>query len=194
MRRRLLRYLLPALFAAFFAVPVAASPIIVGDFYLQRDPCDPLLHSVCDQSDIFEYFVLANVLDPSDLSDPLAGLTFTAVIKIGAADYSDQFFHGFPLSPGDSVLSSGLPSIPPFGGGGTASLFFTDGNYASYGGTLQLSNLLYDDLNPADGYAPSFQAQVLFIEDGPVPVTESPSWLVGVIGLSALAVGRALFS
>ena len=186
MRRRVSHCLLLALLAVFSAAPAAANPI-VGSFYFQTGVCDFVAEPECDPAFQFEYFVLDNAAYGA-----LAGLTFSAVLQVGGTDYVDQFFHSLQLASGESVLTSGLPSTSPFIGGGTASLVFT-GNFALFGGTLGLSNLLYDDADPTGDYLPSFTAAVEFIEDAPVAVTESSSWLVVVIGLGALAVGRALF-
>ena len=183
MRRWLL---LPAFIAVLSAVPAVASPIIVGSFYFTPGACDFVADPDCNPDFQFEYFTLDN-------NGGLPGLTFTGVIQVGGTDYGDQFFHSLELAPGESVSTLGLPSTSPFIGGGTASLIFT-GNYASLGGTLSLSNPLFDDLNPSGDYSPSFTAHVQFTEDGPATVTETPSWLVVAIGLSALAVGRAVIS
>ena len=185
MRRCVLRCLLPAFFAVLSVVPAAASPINVGSFYFNSGVCDAN-DPFCDPNFQFEYFVLDN-------NGGLAGLTFTGVIQVGGSDYVDQFIHSFELAAGESVLTLGLPSTSPFISGGMASLVFT-GNYASLGGSLSLSNFLYDDLDLTDGYSPSFMADVQFIEDAPASVAETPSWFVVVIGLGALAVGRALLS
>jgi len=174
MRRCVLRCLVPAFLAVLSAVPAAASPIKVGSFYFFGD-------------EFFEYFVLDNNAD-----GPLATLTFSGLIQIDGSDYADQFDPG-PIASGGSVFSSGLFPIAPFTGGGKASLVFTS-NAASFGGSLGLSNLLFDDLDLTDGYSPSFTAAVQFIEDAPATVAETPSWIVVAIGLSALAIGRAIFS
>ena len=189
MRRCVLRCVLVSLLVVWSAVPAAAGTI-VGEFFFVRDVCDPA-DEFCQP---FEYFNLTNIVDPLG---PLAGLTFSAVIQIQELlpdstvhvfDYEEQLFP-LPIAFGEFAMTSGLPATPPFAGGGKASLVFADGNVADYFGTLSLSNLLYDD----GSSSPTFSAQVVFTENGPVAVTEAPSWLVVVIGLGALAAGRAFF-
>ena len=178
------KLLLVAAVVALSAVPAVAGPINVGSFYFTSGVCDVVADPGCNPDFQFEYFTLDN-------NGGLPGLTFTGVIQVGGTDYVDQFFHSLELASGESVSTLGLPSSSPFIGGGTASLIFT-GNYASLGGTLSLSNFLFDDLDPSGDYSPSFTADVQFTEDGPATVTETPSWLVIAFGLSALAVGRAM--
>ena len=160
----------------------AAAGTIVGQFYFERDFgfCDPTVDPTCQP---FEYFNLINTVDPAG---SLAGLTFSALIQIDGIHYEDQFIDPAPIASGGFAITLGLPVTPPFTGGGKASLVFTDGNVADYLGTLSLSNLLYDD----GSSSPPFSAQVVFTPNGSVAVTEAPSWLVVVIGLGALAVGR----
>lgn len=187
MRRRVSDCALLALLVVFSAVPAVANPInpIVGSFYFQPGVCDFAAEPNCDPAFQFEYFVLDN-----SAYGELAELTFSAVIQVDGSDYVDQFFHTLELVSGESVATSGLPSTSPFIGGGIASLVFT-GNFALFGGRLGLSNPLSDDRDPTGDYSPSFSAAIEFIPDVPVAVTESHSWLVVVIGLGALAVGRA---
>ena len=187
MRRRVFRCVLLALLAAFCAVPAAAGTI-VGQFYFQRDVCDTDIDPFCDPSFQFEYFNLINIVDESG---PLAGLTFSGLIQIDGIDYEDQFIFPDPIGAFGSAITSGLPATPPFAAGGKASLVFNAGNFADYFGTLSLSNLLDEGSSSPDDDV--FFADVVFTANGGVPVTETPSWLVVVIGLSALAVGRAFF-
>ena len=165
MRRCVSRCVLLALLAAFFAVPATAGTI-VGEFYFQRD--QP-----------FEYFTLTNTVDPVDA---LGGLKFSGLIQIDGFDYDEQFIDPAPIGSGESAMTLGLPATPPFAAGGKASLVFNSTNVGNYFGTLSLSNLLEDDVA-----APTFSAQVVFT---PNAVPEAPSWLVVVIALGALAVGR----
>lgn len=191
MRRHVLRCGLLALLAAFSAAPAVAGTI-VGQFYFQRDICDPLFDEFCEFDEPFEYFNLTNTVDPAG---PLAGLTFSALIQIGGINYDYQFDE-IPLASYEATYTLALPPTGPFAAGGRASLVFNGGNVADYFGTLSLSNLLYDDLilDDDDGYSPSFSAAVEYMENGPVAVTEPPSWLVVVIALGALAVGRGFLA
>ena len=170
------RFALIALAVVWSAAPAAAGTI-VGQFYFERD------FGFCDPNDAscqpFESFTLINIVDPAG---PLAGLTFSALIQIDGIDYEDQFIDPAPIGSGEFAMTSGLPATPPFAAGGTASLVFNGGNVADYFGTLSLSNLLEDDVS-----SPTFSADVVFTANA---VTEAPSWLVVVIGVGALAVGR----
>jgi hypothetical protein len=174
------RCLLLALFLIGSAAPAAAGTI-VGQFYFERD------FGFCDLADPtcrpFETFYLTNVVDEKG---PLAGLTFSALIQIDGIDYDDQFIDPTPIASGGFANTTALPLIPPFAGGGMASLVFTDGNFSAYSGTLGLSKLLYDDGSPE-----GFSAEVVFSAN---PVTEAPSWLVVVAGAVALAAGRVLLA
>lgn len=182
MRRRVSRCVLLALLAAFSAVPAAAGTI-VGEFFFVRDDSCRSFDPSCQP---FEYFNLTNIVDVT-AAPSLAGLTFSALIQIDGIEYDDQFTSPAPIGFGEFAMTLGLPATPPFAAAGRASLFFNGGNVADYFGTLTLSNPLRDDAS-----SPSFSATVEFTPNGPVAVTESPSWLVVVIGLGALAVGRAL--
>jgi hypothetical protein len=192
MRRSVLRCLLFAFLFASSAVPAVAGTI-VGNFFFQRDPCDPIVHFDCDAGDpyLFEYFVLSN----DSTGTAYEGLIFSAIIQIDGTDYEEQFIDPTPVAGGPASMTLGLPATPPFANGGEASLIFTIENAALFPGTLSLSTLLYDDFDPndLDGYSPSFNAAVEYTE-GAAPVTEAPSWLVGGIALIALAAGRSFLA
>lgn len=179
MHRRVSRCVLLALLAAFFAVPATAGTI-VGEFYFERDVFACGGDPACQP---FEYFNLTNTVDPDG---PLAGLTFSALIQINGINYDYQFIDSTPIAIYGFAITNGL--VPgPLAAGGRASLVFNGGNVADYLGALSLSNdhgnVLYDD----GTFAPPFSAQVVFT---PNAVPEAPSWLVVVIALGALAVGR----
>ncbi len=189
MRRRVFRCVLLALLAAFSAVPAAAGTI-VGQFYFDRDSflCELLGDPECVP---FEQFRLENL----GLA-PYADLVFSAVIQFNGINYGYQFDHGPSIDPNDFIPvpvlpggTVGTPALdpPPFAAE-QVSLVFNIENAALYPGTLSLSPFSFDD---DDFSLLVFSAAVEYTENGSVPVTETPSWLVVVIGLSALAVGRA---
>ena len=158
------------------AAPAAAGPI--GQFFFERD--NSLCELLGDPSCVpFESFNLFNTVDQSG---PLAGLTFSAVIQIDGEDYTDQFLDPSPIGYGGSMSTNALPLIRPFASGDLATLIFTGGNFASYSGTLSLSKPLFDDGSPE-----GFTADILFSANA---VSETPSWLVVVIGIGTLAAGR----
>jgi hypothetical protein len=173
MRRTIRRCVLLALLAVFAAAPAAAGTI-VGQVYFQRDIiCDI---DVCDPPVQFEYFGSLNVAE-------LPGFTFSTLIQVQNGPDVDtyEFF--------DSGISEALWSQPFFD---LLSFAFTADDVSLYPGALTLGKLEYVGPPPLDGFAPMFQVEVVYNEAS-VTVPEAPSMLVVLIGLSALAVGRAFF-
>jgi hypothetical protein len=176
MRLNFSRCVVIALLVVCSAAPAAAGPI--GQFFFERD--NSLCELLGDPSCVpFESFTLLNTVDEAG---SLAGLTFSAVIQIDGVDFLEQFIDPTPIGSNQSMSTTALPVIRPFDSGGMASLIFTGGNFASYFGTLSLSKPLFDDGSPE-----GFTADILFSANA---VSETPSWLVVVIGIGILAAGR----
>ena len=173
MRRLIYRCLLPVLLAAFSAVPAAADTI-VGQFYFERDICNFAENQACNPASQFQYFGTTNFFAIPDF-------TFSTVVQVqnGIDKDTYEFF--------DSGLSEGLRSQPFYH---LLTINFTADDVLRFPGVFRLGNLQYGG-PPPEGLAPTFQVEVVYSE-GPVTVGEAPSWLVVVIGFSALVVGRAL--
>ena len=180
MRRRVSRCVLLALLAAFSAVPAAANPISVGSFYFEIRACDEFLSPGCQDSG---FFVLDNNVNFPP-GNPLEDLTFFARLQVDGVDVALTDYVDDVLAGGEYSDTGGLVPLPSFLNWTTASLAFYGGNFRDRG------ELFANSLSRSPDH---FTADVIFEAAAPPSgVPERGSLFVVVIGLGALAVGRAL--